>query len=233
MSHKVKRVIALSIDYDGCGDILNDYIPDPLPEKGNEWPRVRPFPSLKRRQPSLHVRRKRVQFWNVLGRAMGGRRVVPDICMSGSARILYQSPLVREQDGVAHAIVLDEVLRSRGFPPLELKALHQKDGGIVPYSERGMPRVDELVRGKMTIIRDQVRLSRALRPEGQLHFVFIDDIYATKIARALRLHNTYRIVPDDVILHLIHYESFDPSTHVDVDALPLRIRPNVFYWPKE
>ena len=233
MSGRVKRVVALSLDYDGCGDVVNDYIPDPLPARGNEWPRVRPFAVLKRRQPSMHVRRKRVQFWNVIARAIGGRSTVPDVCMSGSARILYQTPLVREQDGVAHAIVLNEALLSRGFPPLELRALHQKDGGIVPYSERGMPHVDELVRGKMAIVRDQTKLVRGLHPVGQIHLVFVDDIYATKIARALRTHKSYRIVPDDVILHLVHFESFDSSTHVDMEAMPVAIRPNVFYWPKE
>lgn len=162
---------------------------------------------------------------------MGGGQVVPDVCMSGSARILYQSPLVREQDGVAHFVVLSDALVARGFPALEPRALHKKDGGIIPYSERGMPRVDELVRGKMAIIRDQSRLVRALYPKGQIHFVFVDDIYATRVADALRTHSLYRLIADDVVLHLVHYESFNPSTRVNMNASPVSVRSNVFYWP--
>ena len=231
MSKQIKQIVAFSFDYDGCTDILNDFIPNPLPTRNDLFPRVRPFTVLHRRQLSRHDRLKCAQLWNVIARALGGHRI-PDVVMSGSARILYQNPLVREQDGIAHTVVLNNTLLNRGYPPVELRALHQKDGGSLSYSTRGTPRVKAETRGKIAIVRDQAKLVRALHPTAaRIQFVFVDDIYATKIAEVLRANPEYRIVPNDVTLHLIHYESSDPLVAVDMNAASQKIRQNVFYWP--
>jgi len=233
-----RPVVALSLDYDGCSDVLNDFVPNPIETHTGEWPRVRPFSVLRQRRLSAHVQRKRAQFWAVIARIIG-THTVPDVCMSGSARILYQHPLHREQDGIAHTVVLDDALAMHGMPILDLRALGRRDGGTIDYRT---PRfiadlpvddtVDDTVHGKLSILYHQLQYVRRLHRRGPIHLVFLDDIYATKIARTLRLHPNFAFVPHDAMLHLVHYESFDPSTRVRENAQPLQVRENVFYWPK-
>lgn len=229
-----RPIVALSLDYDGCSDVLNDFVADPIETHTREWPRVRPFSVLKHKAPNAHKRQKREQFWAVIARIIG-THTVPDVCMSGSARVLYQHPLRREQDGIAHTVVLSNALAMRGMPLIDLRALGRRDGGTIDYrippSIAALP-VDETVHGKLSILYHQLQFVRRLHRRGHIHLVFLDDIYATKVARTLRLHPDFAFVPNDATLHLVHYESFDPSTRVRENARPVRVRENVFYWPK-
>ena len=227
-----REVVALSIDYDGCGDVHNRHEhPDVSLDGGADWPRVRPFAVLRPLPPSKHVRRKRNQFWAAVRRACSGKRA-PSLCMSGSARVVYQRPLTREQDGMAHTVVLDTALRKHGFPGIALEALQRRDGGQLTYSPYVVPwpSETEVVRSKMSIVREQMLLTRRLFPGAHVVFVFIDDLYAVRLADAIR-RNGAGTVPPWCTLHLIHYESFDPETATPTSP-PERVRDNVVLWSK-
>ena len=227
----LKQVVALSIDYDGCGDVHNNYEhPDISLDDPKEWPRVRPFSILFRRPADLHTHRKRLQFWGTIKRATG--RKVPRICMSGSARVVYQRPLIREQDGMAHTVVIDHALREHGFPGIDLRALQKQDGGIMNYSPSSItwPHEHETVRSKMSIVREQILFIKSIFPHSHVVFVFIDDIYAVLLAKAIRRSGDHTI-PENVTLHLIHYESFDAETAIP-STDPECVTSNVVLWSK-
>lgn len=237
----MRPAIALSIDYDGCGQVFSNFADDPLPYTSGAFPRVRPSIGLERVAPSSRVLKKRYQFWAMVLRATEGNK--PHVCMSGSARVIYQDPGDREQDGIAHTDVLDEAVTRARMPGIDLTALRMrvaKDGspfgpGRLVYDERDATRPSGLsteVVGKLTIIKTQVEFVQKKFPGRPITFVFVDDIYATAIANALRSHPRYHFLPSDVTLHLIHYESHRPHSVVDLEAEPISVRRNVRLWSK-
>ena len=98
------------------------------------------------------------------------------------------------------------------------------------YSSHSVPwhGESEVVRSKMSIVREQIRLVRSIYPQSHIVFVFIDDIYAVGLADAIR-RNGNSLIPPNTTLHLIQYESFDERTTVPSTG-PERVKENVLLW---
>lgn len=194
-------VVVVSLDYDGASDVLRTRVPSPGPvAHGQNWPSVKPTSSLSPEIPnSSRVR----EFWNTLLHASGP--TVPSLVMSGSARIVYQTPGKFEQDGLNHVDMQNEGLRRRRYPHVDTDALH------LPYDYRSVsaPGFDATSRAKMDIVLRQIQYAKnrlEVKKGRRLLFVFVDDIYASILADMFVLFP--RLAPRDVTVHLVHYESF-------------------------
>lgn len=84
---------------------------------------------------------------------------------------------------------------------------------------------------KMSIVRQQMLFAQRLHPRMHIVFVFIDDLYAVRLRDAIRRNGT-DVIPHNTTLHLVHYESFDPSTAItQID--PDIVKENVLFWSKQ
>ena len=196
-------VIVLSIDYDGCGDVLSDVIPPAISHIGHTWPAVVDIDTLTERPMTPHLRAKRDEFWRIVHTICSNRR--PNIIMSGSARLVYQDPARFEQDAVDHMAVLDRAIQAHGFGRLDHNS--NPNRGKIRYDANSIPwNADEEVRSKMSIVREQMRYVRRRFPNHHIRFIFIDDIYATKLENELSRRSL--LLPLNVSLHLVHFQSF-------------------------
>ena len=192
--------VVWSWDYDGATDALRTRRPSPrrVP-RGQLWPTVVPTSSLELESPNTY----RVgEFWRTLLHASGP--TVPSLVMSGSARVVYQTPGKFEQDGLSHVDMQNEGLRRRKYPShvrIDTDALH------LPYDYRSVhaPGFDEHSRAKMDIVLRQIRYAQKRLHVKKLLFVFVDDIYASVLADMFV--SFPNLAPRDVIVHLVHYES--------------------------
>lgn len=216
-------LVVWSWDYDGATDVLRTRHPSPGPvAHGQYWPEVvKPTSSLKLESPnSFRVG----EFWRTLLHASGS--TVPSLVMSGSARIVYQTPGKFEQDGLSHVDMQNEGLRRRQYPDhvrVDTNALH------LPYDYRSVsaPGFDEPSRAKMDIVLRQIRYAQSRLRVKKLLFVFVDDIYASVLADMFV--SFPHLAPRGVTVHLVHYESFRDR------RIPLsrtrEIIPGVLFYP--
>lgn len=191
--------VVWSWDYDGASDVLRTRRPDPDPiATGEYWPRVKKTSLLTYKNPDTnHLH----EFWRTMTHTSGSAQ--PALVMSGSARVVYQTPGKFEQDGLSHVAMQNEGLRMRGFTVrIDRRALH------IHYDHRSVhaPGFDEHSRAKMDIVLRQIRYSQKRLHVKKLLFVFVDDIYASVLADMFV--SFPRLAPRDVIVHLVHYESF-------------------------
>lgn len=214
--------IVWSWDYDGASDVLRTRRPSParVPH-GQSWPTVVPTSSLKLETPNTY---RAGEFWRTLLHVSGP--TPPSLVMSGSARVVYQTPGKLEQDGLSHVDMQDEGLRRRKYPAhvrVDRDALH------LPYDYRSVRArgFDEPSRAKMDIVLRQIRYAQSRLNVKKLLFVFVDDIYASVLADMFV--SFPRLVPHDVTVHLVHYESFRDR------RIPLsktrEVRPGVHFSP--
>jgi hypothetical protein len=207
--------VVWSLDYDNCADALRAWsLPKLTPGVG--WPYVRDTNTLKRRTPN----KKRVaEFWNTIEHV--SKHTTPSLVMSGSARIVYQSPGMYEQDGMSHVDVLDDGLETRGYNVrVDRNALH------LEYKAIDTKGFDEHARFKMNIVLQQIRYAQTKLPTQAIQFVFIDDIYAPVLANMFV--NYPGLCPQNVTLHLVHFVS---SRSRNVRLHSKHVIPRVLYWP--
>lgn len=194
-------VVVWSWDYDGATDVLRTRTPSPaLVAQGQDWPEVVPTSSLELETPNSY----RVgEFWRTLLHASGS--TVPSLVMSGSARVVYQTPGKFEQDGLSHVDMQDEGLRRRQYPHhvrVDRNALHLRYN----YTKLIAAGFNETSRAKMDIVLRQIRYAQSRLRVKKLLFVFVDDIYASVLAD---MFVTFpNLAPRGVTVHLVHYESF-------------------------
>lgn len=193
--------VVWSWDYDGASDVLRTRRPSPgrVPH-GQPWPSVVPSSTLTSETPNAH---RVEEFWNTLLHASGP--TPPSLVMSGSARVVYQTPGKFEQDGLSHVDMQNEGLRRRKYPAhvrIDADALR------LPYDYRDVRAsgFDEPSRAKMDIVLRQIRYAQKRLNVKKLLFVFVDDIYASVLADMFV--SFPHLAPRDVTVHLVHYESF-------------------------
>lgn len=129
--------------------------------------------------------------------------VQPALVMSGSARIVYQTPGKFEQDGLSHVEMQNEGLRMRGFTVrIDKRALR------IPYDYNSVhaPGYEDTARAKMDIVLRQIRYAQEYLNVKELLFVFVDDIYASVLADMFV--SFPHLAPRGVTVHLVHYKSF-------------------------
>lgn len=228
-------LVALSIDYDGCGGVFNRHFHPRVSSDTTDNPVV-PLSRLRKRMSTQHDDRKRVQFWLRVGQAM--EWATPDICMSGSARIAYQEPGILEQDGMDHVEVLSNAMIERGFPRIDPRALQrhpQRSQRLLDIHAKKIlwPNEKEEVRTKMSIVCEQIDFIRRKHPVGKrpIRFVFVDDIHADTLMTALKDNTWSPPSLRGVELHLVHYQSYDDSTSCGHHR-PVRVKKNVYFWEK-
>jgi hypothetical protein len=173
--------------------------------------------------------RRRADFWFAMKAALHGND--PDLTMSGSARVIYQRPKQYEQDGMDHTEVLSKGLDEHGWPTLDLGALHtHSPGGRIAYDPAWLhstyPGADSHTLGKLDLVIRQMRYARRLL-NARVHFVFVDDIYAEKLAHLLRTNAS--VLPDDTTLHLVAFES-PYKRQVSLNATEV-VTPRILYSP--
>ena len=196
-----ESIVVWSWDYDGASDVLRTRRPSPgrIPH-GQSWPAVVPTSSLDLETPNPY----RVdEFWDTLLHASG--TTLPSLVMSGSARVVYQTPGKFEQDGLSHVDMQNEGLRRRGYPSrvrIDTTALHLR----YAHHHLSVPGFDEHACAKMDIVLRQIRHAQEKLKVKKLLFVFVDDIYASVLAEMF--HAFSHLKPPDVTVHLVEYQSF-------------------------
>lgn len=193
--------VVWSWDYDGASDVLRTRRPSPKQvPRGQLWPAIEPTWSLDPERPNAY----RVDdFWRTLLHVSGP--TVPSLVMSGSARVVYQTPGMFEQDGLSHVDMQNEGLRLRGYGPhvhIDPHALH------LPYDLRSVRAhgFDETSRAKMDIVLRQIRYTQRVLKVKKLLFVFVDDIFASVLRDMFSAFP--RLLPRGVTVHLVHFESY-------------------------
>lgn len=193
--------VVWSWDYDGASDVLRTRRPHPGPvETGNAWPRVKSTSLLPVEEPNPF---RLQEFWRTMMHSSGSES--PSLVMSGSARIVYQTPGRFEQDGLSHVAMQDKGLHMRGFPR---RVRIDRNALRLPYDYRGVraPSYSIADRVKMDIVLRQIQYAQWKLKAKNIRFVFVDDIYASRLADMFVSYP--HLSPEGVIVHLMHYESF-------------------------
>ena len=142
--------------------------------------------------------------------------------MSGSARLLSQTPGKFEQDGLSHVDMQNEGLRAHpgtSHVRIDTAALHLR----YDYSRVDVPTFDKTARAKMDIVLEQIKYAQKRLKVKKLRFIFVDDIYASVLADMFEAFP--RLAPCGVTVHLVHFESFrdrripSPSTHMVIPGV--------------
>ena len=216
--------VVWSLDYDGASDVHATRVPRGVPsvQFGKPWPRVLKTETLPRRTPDP---RRVHDFWKTLEYASGSKRPA-SLIMSGSARVVYQTPGKFEQDGISHVDMQDEGLRAHGYGPTVRVDRHAH---TLNYnaSDVVIDNFDMVARAKMDIVRKQIQYAKRKLRVTSLLFVFVDDIYASVLAKMFAAKPS--LLPQGVRIHLVHFESFRDRS---VDLSHTReIIPGVFFSP--
>tara|TARA_B110001450_G_scaffold253022_1_gene275761 strand:+ start:7106 stop:7537 length:432 start_codon:yes stop_codon:yes gene_type:complete len=142
--------------------------------------------------------------------------------MSGSARIVYQTPDKFEQDGLSHVDMQNHGLRMHNANVrIDREALH------LAYEPVFAPGYDLPSRFKMDIVLRQIKYAQNRLGVEQLLFVFVDDIYASVLANMFVSYPKF--APEGATVHLVHYESFRDRIHPLSDGREIITR--VLFYP--
>ena len=126
----------------------------------------------------------------------------PSLVMSGSARILSQTPGEYEQDGLSHVEMQNIGLANHSYTiRIDPNALN------LPYNYKRIHAAgyEDHARAKMDIVLQQVKYAKR-RVNTHVLFVFVDDIYASVLADMFRTYP--ELAPCGATVHLVHFESF-------------------------
>jgi len=192
------ELVVLLLDWDNCADVLSDYEPPAslVHDPSSGWARVTPETQLKRLAVDDELIRRRDAFWKLVVRACGYRP--PHVVTSASARLLYQQPGKFEQDGIAHARVLEKAV---ALHPLTKRAHFDRTTRLPGYNAHRIPEL-----GKVSIVRAQLaRAKEAAGATRRVRVVFVDDIYATKLYRN-HSKALASLLREGDSLHLVHFE---------------------------
>lgn len=212
---KAQAPIVWSLDYDNCADALRAWnLPKLTPGIG--WPYVRDMNTLKRRIPN---QTRVAEFWNTIEDV--SKHSIPSLVMSGSARIVYQSPGMYEQDGISHVCVLNDGLETRGY-----NVRVDREALKLDYEAINTKGFNEHARFKMDIVLRQIRYAQAKLNTATIRFVFIDDLYAPILSNMFVKYPA--LCPKNVTLHLVHYVSSRPR---NVCLQSVHVIPGVIFWP--
>lgn len=195
------RAIVWSWDWDGATDVLRTRTPNPEPPgRGQLWPTVKKTHLLNPETPDAL---RLDEFWKTMCHVSGNQK--PSMVMSGSARIVYQTPGLYEQDGLDHIAMQDVGLSRRGYTNVRV----DRDALRLPYNHNNVyaPGYEDTARAKMDIVLQQIRYAQS-KLSRELIFVFVDDIYASVLARMFASYP--RLVPKHVVIHLVHFERSRP-----------------------
>lgn len=190
--------VVWSLDYDGASDVVRTRFPDLT--NGYTLKAVKTW-SMPMETPNA----SRVNdFWRTMtsvSELAGGEH--PSLVMSGSARILYQEPGKLEQDGLGH-VDMQNVGLEKHFETTDVK-IDEKALNLT-YTYKDSSLIHDPRDAKMDIVLKQIKYAQTKLGTERLRFVFVDDIYAIKLATMFKANP--RRLPNDVTLHLVHFESF-------------------------
>lgn len=214
-----KPRVVVSLDYDGCGDALDRY------ENHEMGETVVPLHKLRVYEFS-DVQKMKIWEMLCLIYSIGGK--VPDVVCSGSARLWGQTSS-QQQDGKDHVEImrrgLQQIFQGRDLLDMDMLSYPNYPEGKLIY-----PDSPTHTGWKANMLKTQIAYQHD-RTTTPLVFIFFDDIYAEKIARAIHKagRDPFAILPPSrrVTLHLVRYFSYKGKQ--TLNRTPQLVCPNIYY----